>query len=579
MKKIVSTVIAFAISISCVPQTFASVNNAPESTIHAIVKIIIYDVNQEPYLSGSGVIIDTDGDILTNYHIIAPLLKEKYTSQICYTLDAKEAPSCGFVADIVKVDSRLDLALLRITKVEDTNQKLITMKEWLDGHNIQGGIHHVLLNRNQGDDEGISLGDDVQVLGYPGVGGESITYTKGIVSGFESLNVKNKILPYLIKTDAKINPGNSGGGAFDNQNNFVGIPSLVAGGGGNIGYIISLPVINYFLDIALKNADIAHTLASVSNQTCQADYGINSHSEGKKCFCDSDSTWNADDTRCIRKTSTSANTSAPTADFFENAWQEATASNAYSFSCTISSTGGRAVKNTTLTSEQKKAIDLGIKALKKYKLTILNTFLRQEQRIYASRTSFNSLGILDAWAADKLTIDEAAQKMKTIKKGKLELLVNGTLTYYKGKGGWKVFDDDEFATTIYNSTLDVFLTTPFRKASFMFKNYMHPGNPSSSVVYQGTLTAAETILLMRPFMSEDTANQQVPSPTTLTMSADGHLQKYNVVAKVVLGGLSFTVKKQCNIMLNGAKIDFPDAALTIDSRGGQKELSGLTRFL
>ena len=268
----------------------------------------------------------------------------------------------------------------------------------------------------------------------------------------------------------------------------------------------------------------------------------------------------------------------PSADFFENAWQEATASQAYSFTCTISSSGVKAAKGATLTSDQKKQVDVAVKALKKYKKITVGAFLGQEQKLYTTQTILNSLGILDAWAADKLTIDEAAQKMRTIKKGKLEILIAENSIYYKGKSGWKVFEDAEFATPLYGSVSSEPLTASLEKASFMFKKYMN-SEKSSLSVYQGTITAKETASLVTPFVGEDAAKQQVPSPTTLTISADGHLKKYDVIAKIVLGGLSFTVKEQCNIKPKEAKINLPSGAAVINSESGKKELGELVEAL
>jgi tetratricopeptide (TPR) repeat protein len=71
----------------------------------------------------------------------------------------------------------------------------------------------------------------IRIIGYPTIGGEGITVTQGIISGFDE--DKN------LKTDSEVNHGNSGGGAFDENNNFIGIPSfLISSDSGKISFII-----------------------------------------------------------------------------------------------------------------------------------------------------------------------------------------------------------------------------------------------------------------------------------------------------------------------------------------------------
>ncbi len=86
----------------------------------------------------------------------------------------------------------------------------------------------------------------VRVLGYPGVGGETLTITRGIVSGFDEHR--------NLKTDAEINPGNSGGAAFNDAGEVLGIPSSIsAAGSGKIGFIISTDRIREWLTAIVKD--------------------------------------------------------------------------------------------------------------------------------------------------------------------------------------------------------------------------------------------------------------------------------------------------------------------------------------
>ncbi len=81
-----------------------------------------------------------------------------------------------------------------------------------------------------------AIGDHILILGYPGVGGSSLTATDGIISGFEfSDGVR------YIKTSAKIEHGNSGGVAIKDSGCVVGIPTFVESGQAeSIGRILDL---------------------------------------------------------------------------------------------------------------------------------------------------------------------------------------------------------------------------------------------------------------------------------------------------------------------------------------------------
>ena len=269
-----------------------------------------------------------------------------------------------------------------------------------------------------------------------------------------------------------------------------------------------------------------------------------------------------------------ADVAQPASSLFENAWQEATVSQAYNFTCKVSSTAVKTKKGVKLTGDDKKQVDLVVSALKKFKRTTVGTLLGQNNQLYTSRESLNSLGILDSMSAGQITLDEAIQKIKKAKKAKGEIVVDGNFVYYKGTAGWKVVEDAAFAQSFYTGAVNDPFTSGLEKSSFVFKNYTNPGK-AQPAMYQGTLTADETTSLIEPFLGEATAKEQAKSPTTLVITGDAHMQKYDVTAKVVAGGLSFTVKNQCTLKLNDAKIKVPTGATTIDAESGKKELAEL----
>lgn len=277
MKKLLIAIISAFLVLAVAAPAFAQVQT---KQIISVVKIYEYfsygDGQYAPYASGSATIIDGQGHILTNYHVIEDIVEDTGSSFfpiLCLTFSEKKAPMCGVaIVEIEKVNEVFDVALLKITEMKDVDTgEWISASSWLAKAGLPG-FPHVSIDRNAIDEENVGIGDELQILGYPGVGGDTITYTKGSVSGFERLPGAD--LPYQIKTDANINPGNSGGAAFDSFGNYIGIPTATAGGDGNMGYIISLPVINYFL----SDTNVTSELITPTIQPQTVAPPMNSHS-------------------------------------------------------------------------------------------------------------------------------------------------------------------------------------------------------------------------------------------------------------------------------------------------------------
>jgi serine protease Do len=165
--------------------------------------------DQHEHSLGSGVIVNGEGYILTNNHVV-----DGATDVRVYLNDKREFP-----AKIIGTDSRTDLAVLKI-----------------DAH----GLPAITL----GDSSRMQVGDVVFAIGNPFDVGE--TATMGIVSamGRGGLAMERGGIEDFIQTDAAINPGNSGGALLDVHGNLVGINTaiLTNGGGGNQGVGFAIPV-------------------------------------------------------------------------------------------------------------------------------------------------------------------------------------------------------------------------------------------------------------------------------------------------------------------------------------------------
>ena len=161
---------------------------------------------------GSGVIVDRNGHILTNHHLIRDA--DKITVTIS---DSRE-----FEAQVVGYDLFSDLALLEV----DTDGVSLPKIQW-------------------GDSDSLLIGEWVVAIGNPfglSIGNAQPTVTVGIVSATRrTLTVEDLYHEDLIQTDASINPGNSGGALVNIHGELIGINTVIrstSGGSQGVGFAI-----------------------------------------------------------------------------------------------------------------------------------------------------------------------------------------------------------------------------------------------------------------------------------------------------------------------------------------------------
>jgi len=156
--------------------------------------------------TGSGFIINEDGEILTNYHVVRGAV------QLTVTLMDQKV----FKAKVLGTDTGHDLALIRI----EADRKLPTLR---------------LV-----DSDALVVGQKVEAIGNPfGFDG---TLTTGIVSSLgRTIQTEDEKLEGMIQTDAAINPGNSGGPLLDSHGNVIGINTAIYGQG-NMGIGFAMPI-------------------------------------------------------------------------------------------------------------------------------------------------------------------------------------------------------------------------------------------------------------------------------------------------------------------------------------------------
>ncbi len=194
---------------------------AAKTVLPSVVSVDRYEaferMNFETYLqetaTGSGVIVGSDGTIVTNNHVVAG------ASVVRVRLSDKRS----FQAKVLGTDPRADIAVLKIS-ADDLKPIAI------------------------GDSSKVEVGQWVVAVGNP-LGYEG-TVSVGVVSSLgrslvagERGNGAQSMLVDAIQTDAAINAGNSGGALTDSQGNLIGINSAIAStSGGSIGIGFAIPV-------------------------------------------------------------------------------------------------------------------------------------------------------------------------------------------------------------------------------------------------------------------------------------------------------------------------------------------------
>jgi len=208
---------------------FSPAEAITDNQIKATVQIVCKDTYSGNWYSGSGTIIDPSGIVLTNRHVI---MGDNNTAikncLIGFVDNPSQEPDFQYMAETKywTTTSDKDAAILYI---DNKTNKLFS---YVDIFNS--------------DSNSLQFGDKIEVVGYPSIGGSTLTYTEGVFSGVGSS--KDKTQNY-IKTTASLGHGNSGGGAYS-SGKFMGIPTMVVSDidiANSVGYILSINNIKTWL--------------------------------------------------------------------------------------------------------------------------------------------------------------------------------------------------------------------------------------------------------------------------------------------------------------------------------------------
>jgi len=182
--------------------------------------------------SGSGVILDTRGYVVTNHHVIAK------AEQVFVSLnDGRSAE-----AELVGSDPDTDLAVLKIELDNLPRIKIADLNE-------------------------LNIGDVALAIGYPFRIGQTVT--QGIISATGRNQVSQNTYENFLQTDAAINPGNSGGALVNSNGEIIGINSLIYTETGNfagIGFAIPIDLVSDVMRQITENGYVIRGWLGVEGQ-------------------------------------------------------------------------------------------------------------------------------------------------------------------------------------------------------------------------------------------------------------------------------------------------------------------------
>jgi len=197
--------------------------------------------------AGSGSIIDAQGNILTNYHVIADA--EKLTVSFG---SGKDYP-----ARVIGKDPDTDLAVIRL--LEQPKEPLTVVP--------------------LGDSDKLIVGQKVLAIGNPF--GLDRTLTTGVISGLERpIQAQNgRKIEGAIQTDASINPGNSGGPLLDSHGRMIGINSQIespSGASAGVGFAIPVNIAKRIVPQLVRNGTVLRPNLSIDTRDVAA-FGPQAH--------------------------------------------------------------------------------------------------------------------------------------------------------------------------------------------------------------------------------------------------------------------------------------------------------------
>ena len=202
--------------------------NELQRALMGTVRVAVALDGKNGYSTGSGTVVSDKGYVVTNFHVVGDTKTGRfYNSQRVAALAINQAnlrgmPNWTYTARVVQADPNLDVAILKVVGLVDNEKAALPANLGLTVVPI-------------GNSDDVQIGDEVSVLGFPGIGGDTVTFTQGRISGFLDENTDGE--SEWFKTDAEVNHGNSGGLAINDAGEMVGIPTAGVSDREDIGKI------------------------------------------------------------------------------------------------------------------------------------------------------------------------------------------------------------------------------------------------------------------------------------------------------------------------------------------------------
>ena len=192
---------------------------------------------------GSGFVLDAEGHIVTNNHVV----------QDASYMEVTFRDGTIVTAELVGRDPDSDLAVIKVDPAEVISLQPLELA----------------------DSETVFVGQEVVAIGSPF--GEAFTMTTGIVSALDrSLQTNgNFSMPELIQTDAAINPGNSGGPLLDLAGNVIGVNTAIAtqnSQSSGVGFSIPSNRVRQIVPYLIANGEYRHTWLGITGGTIRSEH-------------------------------------------------------------------------------------------------------------------------------------------------------------------------------------------------------------------------------------------------------------------------------------------------------------------
>lgn len=191
--------------------------------------------------SGSGSIIDQEGNILTNYHVV------ERAQKLSVSLGGQKV----YPARVIGGDPDTDLAVIRL--IEKPREPLTVIP--------------------LGDSDRLSVGQKVLAIGNPF--GLDRTLTTGVISGLQRpIRARNgRPIEGAIQTDASINPGNSGGPLLDSHGRMIGINSQIlspSGASAGVGFAVPVNIAKRIVPQLVRNGVVSRPKLGINTRDVEA---------------------------------------------------------------------------------------------------------------------------------------------------------------------------------------------------------------------------------------------------------------------------------------------------------------------